>query len=475
MFQEKPSADLARKQEKRQEDILEYQSAFEDLISMLVEEALLECRRAASKGCQTARYDFQHSLQRHELGSFLYFTFKRNLWESSQMRGWYYQTIGGEEIPEEARVARASHRPYLLVALDESHGITGQKEKVNKKSMRKTRTGVPSGRRSRVVSHWHEDDSESDSGAEHRASRASARASAALARPAAWKRPPRREEFRIGSFSAESAAAESRRASIEDMYSFALEKLAVLGQSVRRSLSRSRSWRSAGSRSLSEGAGEVPSAVDKSPQKVEEKQLQQKEELQKMLTLAPAARLAKVQQRARAKAPRHPAKVEHQPQRKQGRLPTIRLPPVLPCQLEKAGKVGKGPAKGKGPAGKGKGKGKGKEELKLRKPKIKPSQNMKQLWWTRFLLGKHLKEGETIWDLPGEEEIQLQIHVIENRFGRGSTSHPAEEKTTAKKEKETLKAIRIITDPNLIVGKDPTWPRRSRSWTPWCFVLRTWP
>ncbi|CAK9052083.1 unnamed protein product [Durusdinium trenchii] len=220
--------------------------------------------------------------------------------------------------------------------------------------------------------------------------------------------------------------------------------------------------------------------VDKSLQKVEEKQLQQKQELQKMLTLAPAARLAKVQQRARAKAPRHPAKVEHQPQRKQGRLPTIRLPPVLPCQLEKvqqrarakappppskgidsstppepeAGKVGKGPAKGKGPAGKGKGKGKGKEELKLRKPKIKPSQNMKQLWWTRFLLGKHLKEGETIWDLPGEEEIQLQIHVIENRFGRGSTSHPAEEKTTAKKEKETLKAIRIITDPNLIVGKE---------------------
>ncbi|CAK9052254.1 unnamed protein product [Durusdinium trenchii] len=696
-------------------------------------------------------------------------------------------------------------------------------EKVNKKSMRKTRTGVPSGRRSRVVSHWHEDDSESDSGAEHRASRASARASAALAR---WPEP---QEFRIGSFSAESAAAESRRASIEDMYSFALEKLAVLGQSVRRSLSRSRSWRSAGSRSLSEGAGEVPSAVPSLVEWLEDEGNQRRMPdldrgsagsrqalvggTQLEIDLSPdpdvssasskgpkettsslredgrrgnmisasedldpvgpleaehrvGAALEALAEGASATGPgskgpavpgkggtsaeeagkaddtpastapkagkglpkptkdgdaasedegeaatageaaaaedvnashssltgKGPAKgkskgpppptggqvaAEGPPPPKGGQVateaggeaataeggaaedvnagpsspagkgpakgkskgpppptggqvategggeaataeagaaedvnagprspagkgpakgkskgpappkggqvateaggeaataeggaaedvnagprspagkgpakgknkgprpptggqvategggeaataeagaaedvnagpssPTGKGPakgkskgppppsksgtsateeagkaaddspttsPALPAGKgpakgkskgppppskgidsstppePEAGKVGKGPAKGKGPAGKGKGKGKGKEELKLRKPKIKPSQNMKQLWWTRFLLGKHLKEGETIWDLPGEEEIQLQIHVIENRFGRGSTSHPAEEKTTAKKEKETLKAIRIITDPNLIVGKE---------------------
>ncbi|CAK9052250.1 unnamed protein product [Durusdinium trenchii] len=589
-------------------------------------------------------------------------------------------------------------------------------EKVNKKSMRKTRTGVPSGRRSRVVSHWHEDDSESDSGAEHRASRASARASAALAR---WPEP---QEFRIGSFSAESAAAESRRASIEDMYSFALEKLAVLGQSVRRSLSRSRSWRSAGSRSLSEGAGEVPSAVPSLVEWLEDEGNQRRmpdldrgsagsrqalvggtqleidlspdpdvssasskgpkettsslredgrrgnmisasedldpvgpleaehrvgaalealaegasatgpgskgpavpgkggtsaEEAGKAddtpastapkagkglpkptkdgdaasedegeaatageaaaaedvnashssltgkgpakgkskgpppptggqvaaegggeaataeggaaedvnagprspagkgpakgknkgprpptggqvategggeaataeagaaedVNAGPSSPTGKGPAKGKSKGPPPPSKSGTSATEEAGKAaddsPTTS--PALPAGKgpakgkskgppppskgidsstppePEAGKVGKGPAKGKGPAGKGKGKGKGKEELKLRKPKIKPSQNMKQLWWTRFLLGKHLKEGETIWDLPGEEEIQLQIHVIENRFGRGSTSHPAEEKTTAKKEKETLKAIRIITDPNLIVGKE---------------------
>lgn len=93
--------------------------------------------------------------------------------------------------------------------------------------------------------------------------------------------------------------------------------------------------------------------------------------------------------------------------------------------------------------------------MKLRQPKIKPTQSMKQLWWTRFLLGRHLKEGETIWDVAGEEDVTLQCQVVENRFGRGSSARSqSEEKTTAKKEKETLKAIRIITDPNLIVGKE---------------------
>ncbi|CAJ1457693.1 unnamed protein product [Effrenium voratum] len=115
---------------------------------------------------------------------------------------------------------------------------------------------------------------------------------------------------------------------------------------------------------------------------------------------------------------------------------------------------GKGPGKpgGKGPPAKGKGK-KGKEEIKLRQPKIKPSQNMKQLWWTRFLIGRHIKEGETIWDAAGSEEVQLAVHVVENRFGRGGVQK-VEKQEVKKQEKEPLKAIRIITDPNLIVGKE---------------------
>ncbi|CAE7490252.1 FMN2 [Symbiodinium natans] len=123
---------------------------------------------------------------------------------------------------------------------------------------------------------------------------------------------------------------------------------------------------------------------------------------------------------------------------------------------------GKGPGKGppgKGPGPAGKGKGKGKEPLQLRQPKIKPKQNMKQLWWSRFLFGKHLKEGEGVWDEADKENVQLAspvIHLMENRFGRGAAAavKAAPKPAASDGPKEAPKAIRIITDPNLIVGKE---------------------
>lgn len=120
---------------------------------------------------------------------------------------------------------------------------------------------------------------------------------------------------------------------------------------------------------------------------------------------------------------------------------------------------GKGPSKGPGKGPAGKGKGKGKEPLQLRQPKIKPKQNMKQLWWSRFLFGKHLKEGEGIWNETDKEKVQLGaqvIHLMENRFGRGAggVAKEAQKPAASDAPKEAPKAIRIITDPNLIVGKE---------------------
>jgi len=103
-----------------------------------------------------------------------------------------------------------------------------------------------------------------------------------------------------------------------------------------------------------------------------------------------------------------------------------------------------GPARPGGPDGdKGKGKGKGKAtSVEPTKPTVKPSQDLKTLPWTRYVVGEKLQKG-TIWDQVNavyeEDHVMesLPLEEIEKRFGKnaGHKAPPKLEMKDAKKPK----------------------------------------
>jgi len=131
---------------------------------------------------------------------------------------------------------------------------------------------------------------------------------------------------------------------------------------------------------------------------------------------------------------------------------------------KKGGPPGKGPGKGppgpgakkgeKGAAG-GKAGGKGGADAGLSKPKITPKTPMKPLWWTRMIMGQGIKEGETIWDEVTDDHDLLDITQLETRFSKNATAPKEKPKKEGEGEKkEEVKLLRIITDPNVVVGKE---------------------
>ena len=60
------------------------------------------------KGLNCAKYDFQHEVQRYELGGFIFLPVKRRL-ETSMMRGWYYSNYEGE-CPRELQMGELQNR-----------------------------------------------------------------------------------------------------------------------------------------------------------------------------------------------------------------------------------------------------------------------------------------------------------------------------------------------------------------------------
>ncbi|CAE7403382.1 FMN1, partial [Symbiodinium sp. CCMP2456] len=109
----------------------------------------------------------------------------------------------------------------------------------------------------------------------------------------------------------------------------------------------------------------------------------------------------------------------------------------------------KGGAKGGGKPGKG-----GKASLET-KPAVKPSQPMKPLWWNKMLFGAQLQKGETIWDEVKDEMDKLPIGELTLRFSKSAVAQKEKpKKEEGEKKKEELALIRIITDPQIVVGKE---------------------
>ena len=108
-LEEIPTATNARKRQKREEDLRDYQNALQEMIELMVEQAIFECRRVAAKGECEITWDFGGSVQFYELGRMLYIgrssTYTRDPSKSSLFRGWYFSTHDDEiEILDPPRV-----------------------------------------------------------------------------------------------------------------------------------------------------------------------------------------------------------------------------------------------------------------------------------------------------------------------------------------------------------------------------------
>ncbi|CAK9112213.1 unnamed protein product [Durusdinium trenchii] len=113
-----------------------------------------------------------------------------------------------------------------------------------------------------------------------------------------------------------------------------------------------------------------------------------------------------------------------------------------PAAGGKAGKAGKG---AKGGAGGGSGE---------TKPVVKPSQPMKPLWWSKMIFGAQLKKGESIWDEVKDDMEKLPLEELTERFSKSAAAREKPKKEKAEGKKEELKSLRIITDPQIVVGKE---------------------
>ena len=96
-LEEIPTATNARKRQKREEDLRDYQNALQEMAELMAEQAIFECRRTAAKGQCEITWTFGGSVQFYELGRMLYFRFpsssySRDPYHSSHFRGWYFST-----------------------------------------------------------------------------------------------------------------------------------------------------------------------------------------------------------------------------------------------------------------------------------------------------------------------------------------------------------------------------------------------
>lgn len=117
-------------------------------------------------------------------------------------------------------------------------------------------------------------------------------------------------------------------------------------------------------------------------------------------------------------------------------------------------KGGSAPSKD-GPKAKGKAASKAASGPEPSKPKIVPKTAMKPIWWNRLLFGGQIKKGETVWDEVNDDIELLPIEQLESRFSKNAVT-PKEKPKKAESEtkKEEVKLLRILTDPNVIVGKE---------------------
>lgn len=79
---------------------------------------------------------------------------------------------------------------------------------------------------------------------------------------------------------------------------------------------------------------------------------------------------------------------------------------------------------------------------------------MKALWWTRFLYGRHLKDGDSVWDKIQDFNLDIPKEVFESRFGKPTHASAAQKVGRRKPDGGATKELRITTDPNKIVGKE---------------------
>ncbi|CAE7573042.1 FMN2, partial [Symbiodinium pilosum] len=134
-----------------------------------------------------------------------------------------------------------------------------------------------------------------------------------------------------------------------------------------------------------------------------------------------------------------------------------------------AGKGPGGPPGAKGGAKGGKGGKPGKGVSLETKPAVKPSQQMKPLWWNKMLFGAQLQKGETIWDEVKDDMDKLPIGELTLRFSKAAIAQKEKPKKEeglldifshkkmaqqGEKKKEEVTLIRIITDPQIVVGKE---------------------
>ena len=71
-----------------------------------------------------------------------------------------------------------------------------------------------------------------------------------------------------------------------------------------------------------------------------------------------------------------------------------------------------------------------------------------------MLFGAQLKKGETIWDEVKDDMEKLPIPELAERFSKSAVAKEKPKKEKEEGKKEELKSLRIITDPNIVVGKE---------------------
>jgi len=83
---------------------------------------------------------------------------------------------------------------------------------------------------------------------------------------------------------------------------------------------------------------------------------------------------------------------------------------------------------------------------------------MKPLWWNRFIIGEKIKPQETIWDEVKDDMGILPISMLEERFSKNAIvpkeKPKKEDEETEEKKDEGPKVIRVVKDPNVVVGKE---------------------
>lgn len=119
------------------------------------------------------------------------------------------------------------------------------------------------------------------------------------------------------------------------------------------------------------------------------------------------------------------------------------------------------PGKGGGPPGKGgeqpgkggdgkKGDGKGKKGAAgptLNRPAIKTTEPMKNMQWTRFVIGDKIQKGDTIWDKVTDDWAHLvPAEEMEARFSKNAGKISVDKGPSEEKEKAKPKNITVVPD-----------------------------